>query len=115
MIQVSISKTKLDAAGHETLIGMHVMKALKAAHIPAMGVFAMRGVTRGRLTYWNTEYTHNFEWVEDESDKDRNFVDVRFEGKLKADEHVSVKASKKHVPLFNPIDSDALIEDDDEL
>lgn len=64
MIRVEIPKGKVDALGHDTLVGNNVCRSLKAAGVPILGVFALRGLTRGRLTWVWTAESHVYEFRE---------------------------------------------------
>lgn len=80
MIRVHIQKNHLDRAGHETLIGGRVLKACKDAGIPMQGVFALRGVERGKLVYEDIDgldgAEHVITWREDENDRENTFKRV---------------------------------------
>lgn len=70
MIQVTIPKDMLDDAGHETLVGQRMIKSMKEAGIPVLGVFAIRGVESGTLILRNRpvgfdDTAHQYEWHAD--------------------------------------------------
>ncbi len=73
MIEVQIAKDKLDAEGHDALVGIRLIGSLKQAGIPVIGTsFSMRGITHGTLTYSNTSDldgpVHRFVWRENDQD-----------------------------------------------
>ena len=73
MIRVEINAFKLDAQKHDVTIGTKLVKALKAAEIPVLAnAFVIRGVERGRLTYWSEGDTQFVNWREGDSDDPKN-------------------------------------------
>lgn len=77
MIRVEVNHNMLDRLGHETLVGKRICDALKTAGIPVIGVFAMRGIERGSLTYRMENdlggAAHTIQWSEDELDTESRF------------------------------------------
>lgn len=74
MIEVEITEYAANRHGHDTLLGMALMKALKEAGIPALGdSFVMRGIERGSMTYTSSidldGLLHHFTWREDADDR----------------------------------------------
>lgn len=55
MIRVEIPYSMLEALGHDTLVGARMCSALKNAGVPIVGMFALRGLKRGRLE-WTAEH-----------------------------------------------------------
>lgn len=69
MIRVQISAFKLDPQKHDVTIGTKLVKALKAAEIPVLAsAFVIRGVERGRLTYWSEDNMQFINWRENDQD-----------------------------------------------
>lgn len=111
MIKVKISHGQLEQAGHETLIGMNVMKACKAAGIPIVGVFAMRGIERGTLTYTCGKTYYEITWSEDKKDEAAGgpWTQVELDAKVHPSCLVEVLVTDRHLA------SKTIVEDDDEL
>lgn len=79
MIRVHIQHSRFDHGMHETLVGAALCQALRKAGVPILaGAFAIRGVERGVLTFFEQPNQHVFTWREpDEQDTDEGFKRVR--------------------------------------
>lgn len=73
MIEVRYNPANLNRLDHDTLIGTHIMTALKAGGIPVKGYFALAGVQHGSLTMYEERDAMVFRWRENDEDRETNF------------------------------------------
>lgn len=81
MIEIRMHHDMLDRMGHETLIGRRLIMSMRHAGIPAIGDFALRGVERGVLMFFEHEIGgvdhHILRWREVDTDHDTQFKQVK--------------------------------------
>lgn len=73
MIEVRYTPGRLDRLNHDTLIGEHIVSALRAANIPVNGYFALSGVKHGELSMYEEQGVIVFRWRENDQDREINF------------------------------------------
>ena len=111
MIKVKISKEQNDRVGHEVLISMNLMQICREIGIPVIGTLALRGVERGKITYWSDADNHHIEWREDDKDLP-TFATHALAYKGKSKSTVEIDVSARHLKRSTPVTA---IDEDDEL
>ena len=111
MIAIKVSKERIDQREQEVLISINLMQICREVGIPVIGSLALRGVERGKITYWSDDSTHIIEWREDAKDTAPATHSIPYNGKSKST--VEIDVSARHLKRSTPVTT--IDEDDDEL